>query len=149
MWRPATADDDEAIVRLCAALNAEDPGPKPVPREHVARTLRLMREAPWRVRALVLELDAAVRGYALLCPYWSNEMGGEVCVIDELYVEPAARGRGHAGALIEHLAARAEPWLAGVVALALETTPDNAPARRLYERHGFVGRNLGMRRLLK
>src|SRR5262245_41284059 len=148
MWRDALSGDDEAIVRMCVSLNAEDPGPEPVPSDNVRRTLRALRETPTRGRAVVLEIDGRVSGYALLISFWSNELGGEVCVIDELYVEPEQRGKRHATRLLEALAARREPWVEDAVALALETTPDNVRARRLYERVGFRGRNLSMRRRL-
>jgi GNAT superfamily N-acetyltransferase len=94
---------------------------------------------------VVLEVDGKVAGYALLIAYWSNELGGEVCVIDELYVEPAHRGSRHATRFLEALAARREAWVENAVALILETTPDNERARRLYERVGFRGRNLSLR----
>jgi GNAT superfamily N-acetyltransferase len=148
MWREAISADDDAIVRMCVALNAEDPGPEPVPPANIRRTLRELRDTPTRGRAVVLEIDGVVCGYALLISFWSNELGGEVCVIDELYVEPKLRGQRHATHLLEALSARGEPWVENAVALALETTPDNAPARRLYERVGFRGRNLSMRRRL-
>ena len=40
MWRLATASDDKAIVSMCMALNAEDPGPNRVQFQQVRRTLR-------------------------------------------------------------------------------------------------------------
>jgi ribosomal protein S18 acetylase RimI-like enzyme len=79
---------------------------------------------------------------------WSNELGGEVCVLDELYVEPAQRGQGYATRLIDDLAAGALPWATNAVALALEVTPDNDHARRWYERLDFSARNLAMCRRL-
>jgi GNAT superfamily N-acetyltransferase len=137
MWRAAAPVDDAAMVAMCIALNAEDPGLQPVSAENMRRTLHELRQAPVRGRAMVLELDARVRGYALLVSFWSNELGGEVCTIDELYVEPAHRGSGHATRLLQGLSARSEPWLANTVALAVEATAGNVRARRLYERLGF------------
>jgi GNAT superfamily N-acetyltransferase len=148
MWRPSGPEDDAAIVRLCLALNAEDPGSAPVPAAHTLRTLQALRERPHLGRVVVLDL-AGPCGYALLIPFWSNEYGGETLVIDELYVEPAQRGHGHATALIQELATRADPKDSHLVALALETTPANASARRLYERLGFKAGNLVLRRRLK
>lgn len=144
MWRPALSVDDEAIVEMCIALNAEDPGAHPVPAQHMRRTLDELRRTPVRGRAVVLELESRIRGYALLVLFWSNEMGGEVCTVDELYVEPEHRGNGHATRLLQGLAARSEPWLESIVALALEVTPDNARAKRFYERIGFRGANVAM-----
>ena len=148
MWRPAEPRDDDDLIALSVALNAEDPGPAPVPAEHVRRTLATLRAAPSRGTALVLEVDGRPAGYAFLIGFLSNELGGDVCVIDELYVAPAHRGHGHATRLLDDLATGAAPYAAGAGALALETTPGNAAARRLYERVGFRARNLAMRRLL-
>jgi GNAT superfamily N-acetyltransferase len=148
VWRMAVPSDDEAIVRMCLALYTEDPGPEPVPAENVRQTLHAFRETPRRGRAVVLEIDRRARGYALLVPYWSNELGGEIDVIDELYVDPEHRGRRHATILIEALAARTGPLASNIGALILEITPDNHRARRLYERLGFKPSNLTMRRPL-
>jgi GNAT superfamily N-acetyltransferase len=149
MWRLARVEDDEVIERLCAALYEEDPSPEPVPRAMVRRTLAVLRAEPVRGRAVVLEIGGRVAGYALLISFWSNELGGELCTIDELYVDAAERGRGWAGELLAALAVPGGLWPEGAVALELETTPGNERARRLYERAGFVGRkNLTMLRRL-
>jgi GNAT superfamily N-acetyltransferase len=80
---------------------------------------------------------AALEGYALLCSFWSNELGGEVCIIDELYVVPSARGRGIGTGLVTSLLRRELPWFERAVNVELEVTPGNARARALYERLGF------------
>lgn len=144
MWRQAVPADDEDLVRMCGALNAEDPGPDPVPPENMRRTLEAWRRTPERGRAIVLDLSGALSGYALLAAFWSNELGGDVCTIDELYVVPSHRGAGHGTRLLEDLASRRGPWLTGVVALALEASPSNVRAQRFYERLGFRAGNIAM-----
>jgi GNAT superfamily N-acetyltransferase len=136
MWRAATADDDDAIVDLCLALNREDPGPYPVDAAQVRRTLAALRREPLRGRAVVLDVEGGVAGYALLVSFWSNELGGEVCEVDELYVRPALRSRGHGSALFDAIESGAL-WDAGAVGIALGVTDGNARARALYERLGF------------
>ena len=146
MWRLATAADDESIVSMCVALNTEDPGPAPVSPRQVLRTLARLREEPWRGRALVCEVDGRPAGYALLISFWSNELGGEVCNIDELYVAPAFRGRSLATNLFTALTGTEQRlWPEKPVALELEVSPANERARALYERLGFRGNNLSMR----
>jgi ribosomal protein S18 acetylase RimI-like enzyme len=141
MWRLATASDDEAIVSMCMALNAEDPGPNPVQPQQVRRTLAKLREEPNRGRAVVCDVESRTVGYALLISFWSN--------IDELFVAPLYRGRGLATSLLEELADREQSvWPTRPAALALEVTSQNERARALYERLGFRGKNLAMRRLL-
>ena len=121
MWRPAEPRDDDDLIALSVALNAEDPGPAPVPAEHVRRTLATLRAAPSRGTALVLEVDGRPAGYAFLIGFLSNELGGDVCVIDELYVAPAHRGHGHATRLLEDLATGAAPYAVGAVAVRAVT----------------------------
>ena len=78
---------------MCMALNAEDPGPTPVRPKQVRCTLAKLREDANRGRAVVCDVESRTVGYALLIPFWSNELGGEVCNIDELFVAPESRGR--------------------------------------------------------
>lgn len=61
---------------------------------------------------------------------------GDRAELISMWVDPAARGQGVAGALIDALVR----WAAGAgrTVLALAVMPDNARARRVYERAGFV-----------
>jgi GNAT superfamily N-acetyltransferase len=145
-WRRADAADDATIIELALALAREDPGPNPLPAEHVTRTLRVLRDEPWRGVAAVLHGRDGILGYAFLISFWSNELGGEVCTIDELYVVPDARGMGLGSSLFDAVL-RGGLWPGRAVALELETTPSNARARALYQRSGFTGGNVALRRL--
>jgi GNAT superfamily N-acetyltransferase len=140
-WRVSTASDDQAIVSMCTALNAEDAGPFPVPPEQVRRTLAKLREEPHRGRGVVCQMDGPIVGYALRISFWSNELGGEVCTIDELFVGEEYRGRGLATKLIEQLT---EPsgslWPTKPAALALEVNPHNQRARALMSGLGSGGK---------
>jgi RimJ/RimL family protein N-acetyltransferase len=57
-------------------------------------------------------------------------------VLHGMYVTPATRGRGIADGIIERLLdhARGE----GVIQVVLTVMAENARARRVYERHGFI-----------
>jgi GNAT superfamily N-acetyltransferase len=85
---------------MCLALYEEDPSPMPVPEGNSRTTLATLRAEPVRGRAVVLEVEGVTTGYALLISFWSNELGGELIVIDELYVTPSFRNRGHARELL-------------------------------------------------
>ncbi len=148
MWRLSAGSDDDVVVELCLGLFREDPGPLPGDSRNMRETLATLRREPWRGRAVVLDLGQVVVGYALLIAYWSNELGGEVCAVDELYVTPESRGHGHGTALLEALE-RGDIWPGRrFVAVALGVTPENARARRLYERLGFVPVGVSMVRKL-
>jgi GNAT superfamily N-acetyltransferase len=137
-WRACEPKDHDEVARLVLALYAEDPAPTPVTFEMAHATLRRFSAEPLRGRAVVLEGSAGMVGYAFLCSFWSNELGGEVCIVDELYVAPVGRGRGAATALIMGLTRRELPWFRDAVAVELEVTPGNTRARALYERLGFA-----------
>jgi ribosomal protein S18 acetylase RimI-like enzyme len=135
-WRAATPADDDAIVAMCLELDREDPGPVPIGPESMRRTLDALRREPTRGRAVVLAAADGPIGYALLVSFWSNELGGDVCEIDELFVRAAHRSGGLGSSLVEALA-RGDLWPVRPVALTLAVRPDNARARALYERLGF------------
>jgi GNAT superfamily N-acetyltransferase len=137
MWRLARESDDASVVEMCLGLYREDPGSSVVDARQMRQTLATLRREPWRGRVVVLDVGQQVVGYALLISYWSNEFGGEVCGVDELYVTPEFRSRGHGASLFEGVE-RGDLWPGPVAALALGTTPGNARARRLYEKLGFV-----------
>lgn len=137
MWRRATERDDDVLVELCRRLYLEDPSSLLGAARPMRETLAILRREPWRGLAVALVAGPQVVGYALVIAYWSNEFGGEVCAVDELYVTPEFRGHGHGTALFEAIE-RGDIWPAPVVAIAVGTTSDNARARRLYERLGFA-----------
>ncbi|HTV25521.1 MAG TPA: GNAT family N-acetyltransferase [Polyangiaceae bacterium] len=138
-WRASTPDDHDCIATLMLALYAEDPAPIAPSRAGGLATLAELERHPIRGLAVVHAPDggADVDAYALLCSFWSNELGGEVCIIDELFVAPSARGRGIATTLVTGLLRREVPWFERAVNVELEVTPGNARARALYERLGF------------
>ncbi|HEY8086837.1 MAG TPA: GNAT family N-acetyltransferase [Polyangiaceae bacterium] len=135
--RAATPADRGSLVAWMHALYVEDPSPDPMTAEKAARTLDTLEREPSRGQAVVLEASGAPAGYALLASVWSNELGGVVCVVDEIYVAPSHRGRGLATWLVRSLLERSTPWFGDAVAFELEVSPDNVRARALYERLGF------------
>jgi [ribosomal protein S18]-alanine N-acetyltransferase len=136
MWRPAVPGDDDAVIEMCHALYREDPGTEPVPDDNIRRTLAALRREPSRGRAVVLEIDGRLVAYALLIAFWSNELGGQTCDVDELYVLPEHRNRGLGTSLFDAIE-RGDVWPERPVAIALIVTAGNDRARRLYERVGF------------
>lgn len=138
-WRLAAGQDFDRIVAMNERLEAEDPSETmPFERTMMMRTLAEITANPIRGTAAVLSLEGELRGYALLMSFWSNEFGGETCAIDELYVEPAFRGRGFATQFVELLARRGNPiWPRPTVMITVEAYRTNPRAKALYERLGF------------
>jgi len=148
MWRIAKHSDDQDISKMCLALYAEDPSPMAVSAQNIRDTLSILRAEPVRGRAVVLDVSEAISGYAILISLWSNELGGEVIVIDELYVRPNYRKQGHARELLESLARNNRLWPGRGVALDLEVTPQNERAAAFYLRVGFTATKNARMRLM-
>ncbi len=72
-------------------------------------------------------------GYALIVSFWSNEHGGRMLSVDELYVKETFRGRGIGSAFLDQLEERED-----CVAIILEVTPTNKGARNLYMNRGYT-----------
>src|SRR5262245_59670933 len=117
MWREATLEDDDAIVAMSEALYEEDPPSDPVSPAEKRVTLATLRKEPVRGSPLVREIGGRPAGYAILISFWSNELCGEICTIDELYTVPSERSRARTTALIDELAST------DAVALELEVSP--------------------------
>jgi len=147
MWRLAEPGEDDSLVEMCLRLYDEDPGVLPVRPENIRATLRALRCEPCRGRAVVLEVDGQLSGYALLIAFWSNELGGDICEVDELFVVPERRNQGYGKSLFEAIS-EGDLWPAPIAGIALGVTPDNVRARRLYERLGFVAAGISMVRRL-
>jgi GNAT superfamily N-acetyltransferase len=149
MWRLSKETDEQQIVEMSLALYTEDPAAGPVPAGHTRQTLSMLRAEPARGRAVILELDDRIAGYAFLISFWSNELGGEVIVIDELYIRAHARSQGHARNLFRTLCCDNPLWPSHPVALELEVTPENKRATALYTNLGFTRiKNARLRLLL-
>mgnify|MGYP003393373152 CR=1 FL=1 len=149
MWRISTKNDDPELIEMCLALYREDPSPMRDTKKNIQATLSEFRQNPIRGRAVVLEVVHEIAGYALLASFWSNELGGEICFIDELFVKSNHRGQGQSRALIAALSNESPLWPTKPVAIDLEVTPQNEKARALYAKLGFrPAKNAHMRLLL-
>ncbi len=138
MWQKARPEHFQAIAEMCDSLYREDPSPDVNPRKNIQATLSKFAEEPNRGVALVyLEQNVPV-AYALLAAFWSNELGGEVCTIDELFTQREFRSRGIAKNLFAKLNNRTELGPQGTVAIELEVSPGNARSRSLYVQLGFT-----------
>ncbi len=73
-------------------------------------------------------------GYALVSSYWCNEEGGDVLVLDELYISPDSRHNGYGSLFLRWLEEHAGKY---VKALTLEVLTTNQTAQSLYRKDGL------------
>jgi GNAT superfamily N-acetyltransferase len=128
-------DQQNEVVTMMRRLYEEDESAFAVDYSIFPATLQRFISHPYAGQIVLFRKGSELRGYALLVPYWSNEFGGTLLFVDELFVVPGSRNRGIARSFFEYLEQQRpfEP-----VALGLGVSPANSRARRLYDSLGFV-----------
>ena len=134
MIRKISASDRETFLAFSRAFYASDAVLHPVPEAyHEATFDEMMRSEDYAIGYL-FEQDGKPVGYALLAKTFSQEAGGFVLWIEELYILPEYRSMGLGRAFLNML--RNDPG-PGVKRLRLEVEAENWRALRLYKALGF------------
>ena len=133
-FRPVRHTDYSELKRMIHALYVEDPVNEPITDKKISKTFKELRKKPCKGKIIIFEKDHATIGYSILIFYWSNEYGGDILHIDELYVKPEHRERGAAARFFKHIA---QTYRDKVVAVQLEVSPTNTRARNYYQKLGF------------
>ena len=128
------------VLRMMGELYADEDDLQVSPATFPS-TIDYVLENPTLGRIVLLTDGQMLHGYALLAWYWSNEWGGVVLLLDELFVGEEFRGRGIAKSFLKHIE-QERPF--GSVVVALEVSSRNPRARALYESMGFTDRHLRM-----
>ena len=133
-YRKFKTSDRKIVAELIQNLYREDPDGKPMSPQKIQNTFDSLKDDSDRGTIIVFEHESAIIGYAILINFWSNEFGGNILNIDELYIKKKFRSQGIGTKFIKYLA---ENKFGDSVALQLEVTSGNAKARKLYESLGF------------
>ena len=105
-----------------------------VPLENMERTFRAALNPEERLLEGYLALDGDTPvGYVYVTFCYSSEVGGKCVFLEEIYLSPAFRGRGHGGEILDWLRKQYPEALR----FRLEVNPDNPGARRAYEKKGY------------
>jgi len=125
--------DFNDLKEMVFGLYEEDPEGLPITADKIQNTIREMALHPEKIQIIMIQRGGAVIGYSILVFSWSNEYGGDIVDIDELYIKKDCRNKQAASDFIK---SRMTAYK-NAVSLRLETTPSNADAERLYKRLGF------------
>jgi GNAT superfamily N-acetyltransferase len=124
-FRAVCDHDLPNLEQMIFALYREDEYGEVMSRQKIQCTVKELMQHPEKGTIIVFCLGEAVVGYSIVIYYWSNEYGGNIAVIDELYIQPQCRGKGIGTCFLEYIVAVAGGSVKG---LKLEVTPVNKKA---------------------
>lgn len=102
-YRQFKTSDKKAVVELIKSLYREDPEGKLIFDEKINRTFNELTKHPDNGTIMIIEADSKIIGYSILINFWSNEHGGNILDIDELYIKSNYRGKGIGSKFIQYL----------------------------------------------
>ncbi len=133
-FRPLEDGDIPELLRMVLALYREDPPGQHMSLRKIRHTITELTTHPDKGAITIMRVSDVIAGYAFVIYYWSNEYGGNIAHIDELYVKPSWRNKGIGSSYLKHIAKTKRTNLKGI---HVETTPANQKASTFYSRHGF------------
>lgn len=126
-------NDYKDLLKVIYSLYNEDPEGEPISENKINNTINEYKKNPQKISIYLFKKGDESIGYALLVYFWSNEYGGNILTIDELYVTEKYRSKGIATKFLSHI-----ETFENIVALQLETTPSNQRVLEHYKRLGFL-----------
>ena len=134
IFRDFKESDCAEFLKMCREFYSGDAVDHAIPQEYMQATFNeILRQGPY-LRGIIFEQDGKIAGYGQLSFTFSNEVGGFVVLIEEIYVQPEYQNGGIGNAYLE--------WLKkeyGKMAkrFRLEVCAGNSGAIRLYSKKGF------------
>lgn len=135
MIREIKSDDKIDFIKMCMDFYNTDGVDHSIPVSNMEKTFNLLMEGLDFAKAYVCEKNNKTVGYILLALTYSNEAGGMVVWIDEIYVKPEFRSQGIGSELIDFVI---DKYKDNAARFRLEITESNMGAKKLYLSKGFT-----------
>ncbi len=121
------------LKRMIFSLYEEDPEGEPIDSNKIDTTIEILQKHPEKGKIIMLLKNDKIVGYSILINYWSNEYGGDILHIDELFVKEQYSGKGYSKQFFNYIFNEYNSYKA----IMLEVTPSNKKAFRYYKKLGF------------
>lgn len=128
------AKNRSELVSLIHSLYNEDPDGEAMTDDKIAATIQFLSDNPRSGEILLFTKNETVLGYSILINYWSNEFGGLILFVDELYLKSEYRNKNIGTDFLKFIFNKKNE---GYKALFLEVFPSNNRAYDFYIRNGF------------
>lgn len=133
-YSPYNDNDKLEIIALIKQLYIEDNGGEPMTLEKINATIHFLNKNPQNGQIVSIKDKDVIVGYAILINFWSNEMGGIILHVDELFIKKEYRSQSIGTQFIKHLIKTKQK---DYIAIQLEVFPSNMKALEFYSKNGF------------
>ncbi|HCR82229.1 MAG TPA: N-acetyltransferase, partial [Lachnospiraceae bacterium] len=116
----------------------------PIPDSYIERTFEECMKSDTYVKIYIMEYEGKPAGYGMLVKTFSQEAGGYVYWLEELYIMEKYRSKGLGSEFFNYVEKNREEE---VTRFRLEVEEDNTRARELYKRLGY--KDLDYRQMVK
>lgn len=134
MIRKLNHNDKENYLILAKEFYASDAVLHDIPSIYIEATFDEMMRSDVYAQGYAFEVDGEMAGYALLAKTFSQEAGGLVLWLEELYVREPYRGCGLGSEFFAFLDQKRQE---GITRIRLEVEEENEKAVELYQKMGF------------
>lgn len=128
--------DKNRFLALCREFYCAGATLRPYNEKNALLTFRRVLERHENLQGYLL-VDKSNRqgiGYALVSSYWCNEDGGNVIVLDELYISPNSRHNGYGSLFLKWLEKHCGSYARTI---SLEVLRTNQRAQSVYRKDGM------------
>lgn len=132
MFRKIQKKDKEFYINSANEFYNSDAVDHKIPIKNIEKTFNELMRSNEYAEGYIFEKDGEKVGYALLAKSFSQEAGGIVIWLEEIYILPQFRSLGLGGEFISFLKEKQD-----YSRLRLELSPTNNRAYNAYQRHGF------------
>jgi len=134
MLRKLLPSDREVYIRLAKEFYSSPAVDHEVDSKHFEKTFDTLMEGSPYAEGYIIEHEGKAAGYLLTATSYSQEAGGLVLWIEEIFLLPEYRKMGLGSSAFKKIEAQLSP---AYTRIRLEITPQNKGAAALYKSLGF------------
>lgn len=134
MIRTIRKEDEKAYLEMAEIFYNSDAVLHNIPMHHLTNTFAELMKSDTYILGYIMEQEETIAGYALLSKSYSQEAGGSILWIEEIFILPEFRGCGLGSEFFSYLE---EEMPVGIKRVRLEIEMGNKKAASLYKKMGF------------
>lgn len=137
MLRQIVESDREIFLEYMEKFYDGPAVTEPINKKNFTTTFNFIVKGDPYVDGYMIEFDDEIVGYIILSITYSNEVGGYVTWLEELYIDEQYQGKGYGEQTMREIQDTLKDTTR---AFRLEVSPENESVMNLYKRHGYEER---------